>query len=204
MCFCPLSIIIPPTHRVLACSMHTGGYRWCTQVPSSPTREECGVVHMYVGPLGALADEGLGCRRALKNVRGFGMRLREPLGCGDPWYLLFGLCALFCDLRMEGTCEEDTSQPIQKFHLDTGCSGESSNDCFTFWKHFWMLLSNSICNSFFFFWWLLYVFHLCWLCMQVVAPTSEIILVLQKPLVHILHFMRVPTYWYAKDSWVRL
>lgn len=143
MCFCPLSIITAPPYRVSGlfwtdrvCPSRTGGSRWWTQVPPSPTREECGVVHMCKGPLGALADEGLGCRRALKNVRGFRMRLKVPLGYHDPWHLLAGPCTLFCDLRMVPTCGEIQAslQLIQKFHLAAGCSGESSNDWCTF-KH---------------------------------------------------------------------
>ena len=54
------------------------------RLPPSLTREERGLVHICRGPLGALADEGLGCRRSLKDVRGFGMRLKVPLGCCDP------------------------------------------------------------------------------------------------------------------------
>lgn len=135
--FVPPQLHYSPPPLVSACSSCTGGCRWCTQVPSSPTRDECGLVHMYTGPLGALADEGLDCRRALKNVRGFGMRLSKPLGYCDPWHLLSGPCALFCGLSMVWTRGKDTSPLFQKFDLNTGCSGESSNDCFTFWQHFW-------------------------------------------------------------------
>lgn len=140
VCFCPFNIIIGPPYRVSAlfwtdraCSSRTGGSRWCTQVPPSPTRKERGVVHMCMGPLGALADEVLDCRRALKNAKGFGMKLKVPLGYHDPWHMLAGPCTLFCDLRMVRTCGkiQASLQLIQKFHLDAGCSGESPNDCCT-------------------------------------------------------------------------
>ena len=103
MCFCPLSIITGPPYRVSGwfwtdrvCSPRTGGSRWCTQVPRSPTREERGAVLMCTGPLGALADEGLGCRRALKNVRGFWDKTKDTLGMLWPltparWPLCFVL-----------------------------------------------------------------------------------------------------------------
>lgn len=160
----PASLLPPPTGSQAGFGQtepvpHVrGGSRWCIQVPPSPTREEFGVVHMCTGPSGALADEGLGCRRALNNVRGFGMRLKVPLGYRDPWHLLAGPCALFSDLRAVRTCGEILAslQLIQKFHLDTRRSGESPNESCTLSarrvsipKRFYRCIYCAICYNMF-------------------------------------------------------
>lgn len=94
MCFCPFSIITAPPTESQAGFGETRPGCLIVGAPGDAPRFPpftsaihqrgawgCEYVH---GGIRALSDEGLGCRRALKNLRGFGMRLKVPLGNCDP------------------------------------------------------------------------------------------------------------------------
>lgn len=252
---CPLYVFLPPQHHYCppyrvsgwfwtdrVCSPRTRGSRWCTQVPRSPTREERGAVLMCTGPLGALADEGLGCRRALKNVRGFWDKTEDTLGMLWPltparWPLCFVLWPeigaymwrdtgrlianpkVSCRRRLQyqllytyahvcplysGVIGVSIAHVVMCFPVLSATSGAN---CHHYknkgWRRVWMLSSSSIFKLVSFLM-IIYTFDLrCFTC-KLRLLHQKSFLSSDTHTVELFHFTGERTYWYAKETRVRL